>query len=420
MQFSLFAQRFQQETGTVQLMDDLGKARWAKPPVYMLGGGNPAHIPEVETTFKAALSAILENEQDFGQMIGEYDSPQGNTLFCRSLAAMLNAEFGWPVSADNIAITNGSQSSFGLLFNALAGYFDDGYFKKILLPITPEYVGYADVGLADQNIFEGRRPAIERIGERAFKYRVDFERLVINPHRHGAVCVSRRTNPTGNVISDEELDELRNRCRDAGVPLIIDSAYGLPFPGIVFTDAKPRWDEGIILCLSLSKLGLPGLRTGIVVASSDVTRLIRNANAINSLAPGRVGPTLATALLKRGDLMRLCKEAILPHYQSKVNHALSMVNWFMRDLPVRVHCAEGAIFLWLWFERLPITSGELYQRLVHKGVYILPGHHFFPGLNDDWRHRHECIRVNYAAADDIVETGLQLIADTVREAYSQR
>jgi len=81
MQFSLFAQRFQQETGTVQLMDDLGKARWAKPPVYMLGGGNPAHIPEVETTFKAALSAILENEQDFGQMIGEYDSPQGNTLF---------------------------------------------------------------------------------------------------------------------------------------------------------------------------------------------------------------------------------------------------------------------------------------------------------------------------------------------------
>lgn len=417
MQFSRFAQRFQQDTGTVQLMDDLGKARSAPPPVYMLGGGNPAHIPEVEAVFKEALSEILNDALRFGQMVGEYDSPQGNDTFCHALANMLHEQFGWDISADNIAITNGSQSSFGLLFNCLAGQFSDGHFKKILLPITPEYVGYADVGLAEENIFEGHRATIECLDEHTFKYHVDFDQLVIDPMRHGAVCVSRPTNPTGNVISDAELTRLRARCQTAGIPLIIDGAYGLPFPGMIFTDAKPLWDDGIILCLSLSKLGLPGLRTGIVVADPSIIRLIRNANAINSLSPGRVGPTLAAALIQRGDLMRLCSESIRPFYQSKVAHALSEVKRAMGDLPVRVHRAEGALFLWLWFEGLPISSGELYARLVKKGVYIIPGHHFFPGLNDDWQHRNECIRVNYAAPNDVVTIGLQIIAETVKHAY---
>ena len=42
------------------------------------------------------------------------------------------------------------------------------------------------------------------------------------------------------------------------IPLIIDNAYGAPFPGIIFADATPFWEPHVILTLSLSKLGLPG------------------------------------------------------------------------------------------------------------------------------------------------------------------
>ena len=75
---------------------------------------------------------------------------------------------------------------------------------------------------------------------------------------------------------------------------------------------------------------------------------------------------------------------------------------------------EGAFFLWLWFEGLPITSAELYQRLKARGVLVVPGHYFFPGLAGEWRHRHECIRMNYAGDDAAVRRGLRLIAEEVR------
>lgn len=417
MQFSKFARRFQEKTGTVQLMDDLGTAVNAPGPIYMLGGGNPAHVKEAEAVFRNAFEALTRDAIAFGRMIGEYDAPQGNVRFCSALAELLQSRFGWSVGPDNIAITNGSQSSFGLLFNALAGRFDDGQFRKILLPLTPEYVGYSDVGLADEPIFEGQRPTIELLDNRQFKYHVDFQGLSIDD-RYGAVCVSRPTNPTGNVITDSELEHLSKLCQQANIPLIIDGAYGLPFPNMLFTEATPLWNPNTILCLSLSKLGLPGLRTGIVVGAPELIALIRNANAINHLAPGRVGPELISPLLADGSLLTLCNETIRPFYQTKLTHALSVVDATMADIPVRAHKPEGGLFLWLWFEGLPISSAELYRRLVEKGVYIIPGHHFYPGLEaDDWPHRHECIRVNYAADDQVVEEGLAIISQTVREAF---
>jgi len=47
------------------------------------------------------------------------------------------------------------------------------------------------------------------------------------------------------------------------------------------------------------------------------------------------------------------------------------------------------------------------------------GHYFFPGLEETWRHKDECIRVTYAQDDEVVEKGLSIIADEVRKAYAE-
>ncbi|SQD00663.1 class I and II aminotransferase [Escherichia coli] len=57
----------------------------------------------------------------------------------------------------------------------------------------------------------------------------------------GMICVSRPTNPTGNVITDEELLKLDALANQHGIPLVIDNAYGVPFPGIIFSEARPLW-----------------------------------------------------------------------------------------------------------------------------------------------------------------------------------
>ena len=146
----------------------------------------------------------------------------------------------------------------------LAGATVGGGNKKILLPITPEYIGYADLGLSD-HFFKAVRPKIDYIGEDLFKYRVDFDAITLSDEI-AAICVSRPTNPTGNVLTDDEVTRLADMAAAHSIPLILDNAYGIPFPGIVFRDVEPFWDDNVILCMSLSKIGLPAVRTGIMIA----------------------------------------------------------------------------------------------------------------------------------------------------------
>lgn len=386
----------------------------------MLGGGNPARIPEMEQRFREEMDHLLRSKSQFENMVGNYDPPQGNQRFIDTLAKMLSNEFGWDLSAKNIAITNGSQASFGILFNLFSGMFPDGSFRKILLPLTPEYIGYSDVGIGNQNIFHANKPVIEfdEKNRTIYKYRVDFNKLEITDE-YGAICISRPTNPTGNVITDNELKKLSNLAKESNIPLILDGAYGLPFPGIIFNNAKPIWDEHIILCLSLSKLGLPGTRTGIVIANSEVIEKLSSSNAIFSLAPGRFGPSLVTRLCQTKELISLSKSIIKPYYKRRVDDAVELVTTLMSDIPVKIHKPEGSMFLWLWFKDLPISSEILYQRLKNIGVYIISGSHFFPGLEDDWKHKEQCIRVSYAGDPQRVEKGIEIIAQEVRTAYNQ-
>ncbi|MGI9311049.1 MAG: valine--pyruvate transaminase [bacterium] len=423
MSQSKFSGQLKRDSGILRLMQDLGQALdQASSSVQMLGGGNPAAIPEVEAAFRAEMERLLADGAKFERMIGDYDAPQGNRAFIEALAELLRAHCGWSVGPEHIAITNGSQSGFSVLFNLFAGAQADGSFKRVLLPMTPEYIGYAGAGIggddAGRSLFTANQPVIERLDARTFKYRVDFDRLKID-HGIGAVCISRPTNPTGNVVTDDEVRKLHRAASDGGVPLIIDGAYGLPFPGIVFNRARPFWDERVIACLSLSKLGLPGARTGIIVAAPEVIEQITSANAIFTLAPGRFGPSLATRMLQSGELLNLCADAIAPYYRARSRQAIELIHNRMHDLPVQVHSSEGAIFLWLWFPDLPISSETLYQRLKRRGVLVIAGQHFFPGLAQRWRHRDECIRVTYAADPAQLERGVEAIAEEARRAYAQ-
>ncbi len=416
MQFSKLGQKFTAPTGILQLMADLGEALNSDQPMIMLGGGNPAKIPRMQEALRQHMYDILRDEPRFDRVIGDYGPPQGDLSFRKALAGMLRQQYGWDLTEANIALTNGSQTAFFYLFNLFGGETADGGFRRILLPLTPEYIGYADAGIAD-DLFVSARPSIEYIDDVLYKYHVDFSQLQVDDDI-GAICVSRPTNPTGNVLTDEEIRHLAQLARDHDIPFIIDGAYGTPFPNIIFTEAEPVWDEHIVLLLSLSKLGMPGARTGIVIASEAVAAAIASMNAIASLAPGNIGAGIALDMARSGEIIRLGREIIRPFYLNKARQALAWFAEAMGDTPYRIHKPEGAFFLWVWFPDLPISSAELYQRLKDRGVIIVPGHYFFPGLKDDWRHRHECIRVSYAQDDATVHAGIAIIAEEARRAFA--
>ncbi|HGF5231968.1 valine--pyruvate transaminase [Vibrio parahaemolyticus] len=415
MQFSKFGEKFNQYSGITQLMDDLNDGL-RTPGAIMLGGGNPAAIPAMLDYFHQASEEMLAS----GELVAaltNYDGPQGKDVFVKALAQLFRETYGWDISEKNISLTNGSQSGFFYLFNLFAGQQPDGSHKKVLLPIVPEYIGYGDAGI-DEDIFVSYHPEIELLDNGLFKYHVDFEKLTVDDSV-AAICASRPTNPTGNVLTDEEVRKLDKLARENNIPLIIDNAYGLPFPNIIFEDVEPFWNENTILCMSLSKLGLPGVRCGIVIASEEITQALTNMNGIISLAPGSVGPALANHIIAKGDLLKLSSEVIKPFYKQKSQRAVELLQQAITDERFRIHKPEGAIFLWLWFDELPITTMELYQRLKARGVLIVPGEYFFIGQKDEWDHAHQCLRMNYVQDDEMMQKGIAIIAEEVEKAYQQ-
>lgn len=419
LDFSLFGQRLCTGSGIEELMDDLGNAlSQGGANIKMLGGGQPAAIPEMDKIWRQRLEEICGSEGGMEKMLTKYEPPRGNPTFISSLAKMLRQNFGWNVTEKNIAITAGGQTAFFFLFNALAGQFSDGRKKKILLPIVPEYIGYANQSVGS-DLFKAYKPKIEKIGKDQFKYRVDFNAIEITDDI-AAICVSRPTNPTGNVLTDNEIAKLSSLAEEHGIPFIIDNAYGAPFPNIFFADANPTWNENIVLTMSLSKIGLPGTRTGIVVASEEVAAAVASLSAIVGLANGNVGQAIMQPLVESGDILRLSNEVVKPFYLDSSLKAQQWVRESFGDTPFRMHLSEGALFLWLWFEDLPISSKELYQRLKEREVLIVSGHYFFFGIEADWQHQNECIRMTYTMPENVVKEGIQIIAEEVAKAYNEK
>ena len=401
-------------SGIEQLMDDLGHALAASgPSPRMLGGGNPAHIPAMEEIWCRRMEEITGDPAALRRTLAIYDPPRGNPDCIRWLADLLRAEYGWPVGPENIAVTPGGQTAFFFLFNLFGGKRGDGSQGKILFPLMPEYIGNANQGL-EGGMFESRRPRIERTGPHEFKYHIDFENLAPGPEV-GAICVSRPTNPSGNLISDPELARLAALAAAKDIPLIIDNAYGWPFPGIVFGEGTPLWTDNTIHVMSLSKFGLPGTRTAFVVGPPEIASAISSMTAVTGLANGNFGQAIAGPLLKSRQILDLSREVIRPFYLKKRNAALEAVaEFFPRDVPYALHRSEGAMFLWIWIENSPRPSRAIYESLKRRGVIVVPGEYFFFGAPEDgWKHRHECLRISFAMPDDEVREGLRIIAEEI-------
>lgn len=405
MNYSNFGDRFSRFSGITQLMGDLNEGL-LRDDMVMLGGGNPASIPQVQDVIQQILQQQM-NSGEFMSAIANYDGPQGKDSFLDALVDYFQQKYGWAITRNNIALTQGSQNSFFGLFNMFSGKNSKGIDKKVLLPLTPEYIGYSDVGITDHQLL-GHPALIEEKEDGFFKYHVDFKTLPIDD-RIGLMTVSRPTNPTGNVLTDDEIKHLDRLAQEKQIPLLIDNAYGTPFPNIVFSNIQPFWNSNTIVCMSLSKLGLPGIRTGIVIAHEDIVKTLSNITANHSLSPVGVGASIVQQMIKTDVIDDLCEQTIKPYYQNKINFIVHLLKQSINDSRFSIHQPEGAIFVWLRFKSLGITTKELYQRLKQKGLLVVPGEYFYPGRNDEDEHQHECIRMNIVQSEADIKKGIAIL-----------
>ena len=425
MEFSDFGNKLSQHSGILQLMDDISRPLPPGVKAKPLGGGNPARVEAAEKVYREELEKLLADGDSFENVIAHYDSPQGRVGFLRTAAEFFRKEYGWDVTEDNIALTNGSQSAMFYLFNLFSGKTGNKV-QKILFPVMPEYIGYADQGI-ESGTFCSIPSKCVYSDDRTFKYVLDANAVsdYLDSHPEvGAMAVSRPTNPSGNVLRDSEIKILADLAHKHSIPLIIDNAYGIPFPDIVFCeDAAPVWNEDIILSMSLSKIGLPSIRTGIVIARKDIIKAVGNINAIAALATGSFGPVLAEDLLRTGKLTSISRNAIQPFYKAKAEKIEGYIRKYFEGTDYHFHKIEGSIFCWIYLPSLSMPTLEFYSLLMKDGVVTVPGEYFFfPSDDGSYPHEHydKCLRLNYSGDDSLVEEGIRIIADRYRENSIER
>ncbi len=381
-----------------------------------LSAGNPVILPEIEQLWRDCTLALL-NSAEYGDVVCRYGVSQGYEPLIEAVITDFAQRYGVTLSTNQVLITPGSQALYYLAANAFGGYTQSGQLKEVLLPLSPDYTGYGGICLVPEAL-RACQPHLE-LDEAAhrFKYRPDFTQLQVD-HATGCLIFSRPCNPTGNVLSEAEVHQIADLAAPFDVPVLVDAAYGPPYPALNYTPLTPLFGGNLVHCMSLSKAGLPGERIGIAIGDETVIQVLEAFQTNVCIHSGRYGQAIAARAIRSGALATLSEQVIRPHYQAKLQLLeTTLTQHLPDDLPWFLHRGEGAIFAWLWLRDLPMTDWDLYQRLKQVGVIVVPGQSFFPGLRADWPHTRQCLRISLTASEAEIEAGMQRLAAIVTDVY---
>jgi valine--pyruvate aminotransferase len=382
-----------------------------------LSAGNPVILPEIEQMWRDYTHELLDSP-DYGEVVCRYGSSQGYQPLIDAIVNDFNHRYGLDLTPENVLITPGSQSLYFYAINAFGGQTPGGQMKQVVLPLSPDYTGYGGMAIVPESVIAYKPMLDLDAANHSFKYRPDFSQLQIGEDT-GCVLFSRPCNPTGNVLTDEEVQKIANLAANYNAPVLIDSAYAPPFPALNFTEMTPIFGENILHCMSLSKAGLPGERIGIALGSEKFISVLESFQTNMCLHSSRYGQAIAAKAIASGRLADLATTVIRPYYQHKFTVLEAELTKSMpTDLPWYLHRGEGAIFAWMWFQDLPGTDWELYQALKQVGIIVVPGNSFFPGLCEkDWAHKRQCIRISLTASDEDITTAMERLATVVTQMY---
>jgi aspartate/methionine/tyrosine aminotransferase len=246
-------------------VDAKAKALKAKgEDVISFGAGEPdfatpAHIVE------AAVAACKDSANH------HYTATPGLPELREAIAAATERNSGLAVKPSQVIVTNGAKHAIYEAFSALV---DPG--DEVLVP-APYWVTYPEVVALGGGV-PVEVPTDEKSG---FHMSVEALEAARTPSTKILLFVS-PNNPTGAVLSPEEVRSVGRWCAEHGVWVITDEIYehlvygGRPFSSL--SALVPEAAERCVVINGVSKtFAMTGWRVGWLIAPQDV------ANAVNSL-----------------------------------------------------------------------------------------------------------------------------------------
>jgi DNA-binding transcriptional MocR family regulator len=212
-------------------------------------------------------------------------------------------------------------------------------------------------------------------------------------------------NPTGLLLSEAHRRRLAVGLEQADVVALVDETLvdlGLDVEAPVPFAAVAR-PELVVSVGSMSKTFWGGLRVGWLRADEDIVRRLAVV-AGHSQMSGPVLEQLAACHLFDAE------HAVLARRRTELRHARdALVGAITRHLPDwEVPIPAGGLVLWC---RMPAgSSSALAAAAENRGLLLAAGPRFGTGHAFDDR-----LRLPYTQGVDVIESGIELLAETLRE-----
>ncbi len=342
------------------------------------------------------LSDLLDGQGDSETFLNQelcYPEADGSPLLRERIA-----QFYPDCKASNITVINGgSEANFVSLWTLL----EKG---RRLAFMVPNYMQGWGLGRAfAEGVDTFHLVLREENGQRRWTLDIDELRQVVTP-KTNLIMVTNPNNPTGAVLTEDEMEAVVETASSVGAWIIADEIYrGAEVEG----DTSPTfWGryEKVIVTSGLSKaFAMPGLRLGWVVAPEEMIEQIWIHHDYVTTTPGFLNDRLAAIAMEP-----VRREAILARTRKLIRANLSELEEWVNEYNHIFHYARpvaGAI-AYLEYD-LPINSATLIDRLrKESSVLLVPGEHF--GLEKG-------IRTGFGY--DIQKTlkGLTLMAEMVQK-----
>ncbi|MBM3569560.1 MAG: pyridoxal phosphate-dependent aminotransferase, partial [Alphaproteobacteria bacterium] len=351
--------------------------------VMLLTVGDPDQAPP-ERLIATTVDALRRHQTGYSPITG---LPELRAAIARRMAQ----RSGRPCATENVAIVAGAQAGLYAALSCLAGPGDEVVACEPIYATYPGVAGATGVALT----------TVPLSPERGFHPDLAALEAAISP-RSRVLWINSPHNPTGAVLSADEMATIAALCRKHDLWLLSDEvyedlSYARPHVGAW---SLPNMAERTVVVSSLSKShAAPGFRLGWVVGPPALTGHL--FNLLLAMAYG--GPRFT----QEGALAVLADEpnevaALRADYRRRA----TMLSSILADAPkCRVVPPEGGMFVMLDVRATGLGSEGFAQRLLERhGVAVLPCDGF--GASGQG-----LLRISLTLADDrLAEAGRRMVA----------
>lgn len=340
-------------------------------------------FPVPEPLKEATIEAVRNDRNG-------YTLTQGIPELRERIGARLAEEINWDCAGgeSEVMITSGTSGALLLSFLAVCNPGDEAIIPDPYFVIYPALGELTGAKIVPCDLYPDFRMTAERI-----------EPLITERTR--IVLLNTPGNPTGTVLTSDELRDLVDLCTSRGVLIVSDEIYdAFTYADALEDGAFPtsaRFTQHMLLVRGYGKsYGCTGWRMGYAAGPAPIIRQMSKLQQYTFVC----APSMAQyAMVGAFDV------DLSPQIEAYRNKRDMVVEGF-REV-TEIQTPGGAFYAFIKVPaRLGMTATEFVEKALDQNVLTIPGSVF--------SHRDTHFRLSYAAPDEAVREGVAILSGMMR------